>query len=578
MSQFDDLMAWWYANNPIVQRQADIADIAGHPQVAGSIRQQVSNQAHTVGQHKMQKAKKKEEKSKKGGVLGTVGSVLGGTLGGMTPLGPVAGAAIGSTLGGAGGQALGGGYLDLGNAALNYGLPTALPGMAGWVGEQAGQYIPEQAQKKLVKQGVVESPPLQTIPVQGMPNAVNYSQMSPAPPLVPGSQVQQPVYTAETGAQMGRQLGTQAGQQAADYMRYAQPGGYQAQLIGQLLGSMPSYGGGASDPFGIDAIPAYIPANVRQSLVGEALARGEAQRAERLLPLQEAKVMADLMGARASAMQGAQPKISVRKEFISKPGDGLYSRQVARNDLTGEILYTLGEPIPEMSDEERILFESQVRIMEKQEPGWSQLPENMEALFNDFMNRREAESQVALSQRKGEKLQDVQYNPQIEHATAYQKQLDETHAARGFLPALQALNKANETYLTEQARLKAQQEAQVKTPLDQRRFDESIQSAINKRGKDVVIAAGLADEIYTDPVTGEMLVKIVDPEVRQQAAKLFHDTVTQAYADYKAGGIMSPDAVELLKINPPIRFVGVEEAPAGYTVDANGNLIYGQGK
>lgn len=97
----------------------------------GAWNQNMASMASNTAQAAAEKeAQKEAEKAKKQGTLGKIGSVAGGLLGAVTPLGPIVGPALGATLGSAGGQMLGGGRVDL-SSALGQGATAGLGGVAG---------------------------------------------------------------------------------------------------------------------------------------------------------------------------------------------------------------------------------------------------------------------------------------------------------------------------------------------------------------------------------------------------------------------------------------------------------------
>lgn len=79
------------------------------------------NAVNIKERREMQRA---QEQAKKKGLYSTIGRVLGATIGSFTPLGPVAGSMVGGSLGDAGGQALAGGNVDIGQS-LKSGVTSA---------------------------------------------------------------------------------------------------------------------------------------------------------------------------------------------------------------------------------------------------------------------------------------------------------------------------------------------------------------------------------------------------------------------------------------------------------------------
>lgn len=72
-------------------------------------------------QEALKKARDKEKEAKKGKKFGQLGSILGTALGGP----------LGGFVGGVGGTAIGGG--DVGDAAVNYGVPAAVGGLGDYL-------------------------------------------------------------------------------------------------------------------------------------------------------------------------------------------------------------------------------------------------------------------------------------------------------------------------------------------------------------------------------------------------------------------------------------------------------------
>lgn len=124
----------------------------------------------------LKKAKKEQDKKKKGLFGGSIGSALGTAAG--IALAPVTGGAsmaiaggLGGALGGAAGSALAGGGID-GTQALGYGLQG---GMQGYQYGKAGQLAQSAAD------GAVAPPPVGETVIQGITNAMPPSQTVAAP-------------------------------------------------------------------------------------------------------------------------------------------------------------------------------------------------------------------------------------------------------------------------------------------------------------------------------------------------------------------------------------------------------------
>jgi len=93
-----------------------------------------------------QRMLEEERKRQKAAKWGKIGSAIGSIAGTFIPgVGPVVGSALGATLGGGAGQKAGGGSFKVGDALMQYGLPSLASGAvasklggAGWLGKGGG--------------------------------------------------------------------------------------------------------------------------------------------------------------------------------------------------------------------------------------------------------------------------------------------------------------------------------------------------------------------------------------------------------------------------------------------------------